>query len=76
MMILKPLKLPPLIIESNTTAFDAPAGAFTAGDAAASHRRRRHFFILKCILKVKKTEEKKKTGQFCYFRVLNPKHKK
>ena len=44
MMILKPLKLPPLIIESNT-AFDAPAGASTAGDAAASHCRRRHFFL-------------------------------
>jgi len=46
MMILKPLKLPPLIIESNTTASDAPAGAFTAGDAVASRRRRRrHFFL-------------------------------
>ena len=51
MMILKPLKLAPLMIQSNTTAFDAPAGAFTAGDAAASHRRRRHFFYPNMYLK-------------------------
>ena len=50
MMILKPLKLPPMIIESNT-AFDAPDGAFTAGDAAASHRRRRHSFLSYMYLK-------------------------
>ena len=75
MMILKPLKLPPLIIESNT-AFDAPAGASTAGDAAASHRRRRHFFLSYMSIKVKQTEKKKKIREFCYFRVLNPKHKK
>jgi len=57
MMILKPLKLPPLMIESNTTAFDAPAGAFTAGDAAASHRRRRHFFYPKMYLKSEEEED-------------------
>ena len=61
MMILKPLKLAPLMIQSNTTAFDAPAGAFTAGDAAASHRRRRHFFYPKMYLKTEEDggEEKK-----------------
>jgi hypothetical protein len=61
MMILKPLKLPPMIIESNT-AFDAPDGAFTAGDAAASHRRRRHSF-LSYVSKVEQ-DRRRKSGNF------------
>jgi hypothetical protein len=76
MMILKPLKLPPMIIESNT-AFDAPDGAFTAGDAAASHRRRRHSFLPYMYLKWSKTgEENQGILLFRVFRVSNPKYKK
>jgi len=75
MMILKPLKLPPMIIESNT-AFDAPDGAFTADDAAASHRRRRHSFLSYMYLVERDGEENQGILLFRPFRVSNPKYKK